>query len=387
MGLRLPFIHAGFCALSMFVASQPAHAISVDDARTAVDAILMQSGISATEVDARPIDGNAVELVYDAISLDLSGYANPRELVMDDVLVTVRDTDNADQIDLDVKLPERARMEAEKTSDQRELTLRNAGGYLRWNTARNVPVTFDGFADFLVGEEPVTRKFWMMNGLIVQWLPELARIAWQGAEWTGPNREKRGSIKSASFTLYPGQDGETHLDYAHDGLWLPSLFQPRTVRVKTSSDGLPWSDAQPIIEKGFHDILTGTAPRFARRQIGDALWKKAAQNGAPVKVDEFYVESRGLEALGSGEFIAQAAARYGFTGDFDFKLLGQDKLVDLLGTPESPTLLGALVPFAVDGLAAGRPGPQGTTEYDGQLLPDGRVVVNGLTVFRTADGS
>ena len=227
----------------------------------------------------------------------------------------------------------------------------------------------------------------MMNGLIIQWLPEMARIAWQAAEWTGPNREKRGSIKSTNFTLYPGEDGNTRLDYAHDGLWLPSLLQPRTVRVKTSSDGLPWSDAHPIIEKGFHDILSGTAPRFARRQIGDALWKKAAQNGAPVKVDEFYVESRGLEALGSGEFLAQAAARYGFTGDFDFRLLGQDKLVDLLGTPDSPTLLGALVPFAVNGLAAGRPGPQGTTEYDGQLLPDGRVVVNGLTVFRTADGS
>ena len=387
MQLRKALTGFGVLAISIASLATRAQAISIEDARTAVDAILMQSGISATEVDARTIDGNAVELVYDAISLDLNGYSTPRQLVMDDVLVSVRDTDNSDQVDLDVKLPEQARMLAEATSDQRELTLRNAGGYLRWDTARNVPVTFDGFADFLVGEEPVSRKHWMMNGLIIQWLPEMARIAWQAAEWTGPNREKRGSIKSTNFSLYPGEDGNTRLDYAHDGLWLPSLLQPRTVRVKTSSDGLPWSDAQPIIEKGFHDILSGTAPRFARRQIGDALWKKAAQNGAPVKVDEFYVESRGLEALGSGEFLAQAAARYGFTGDFDFRLLGQDKLVDLLGTPDSPTLLGALVPFAVNGLAAGRPGPQGTTEYDGQLLPDGRVVVNGLTVFRTADGS
>ncbi|MBC08264.1 hypothetical protein [Thalassospira sp.] len=387
MQLRKALTGFGVLAISIAGLSARADAISIEDARTSVDAILMQSGISATEVDARTVEGNAVELVYDGISLDLTGYSSPRQLVMDDVLVSVRDTDTADHVDLDVKLPETAKMQAEATSDQRDLTLRNAGGYLRWDTARNVPVTFDGFADFLVGDEPVSRKHWMMNGLIIQWLPEMARIAWQAAEWTGPNREKRGSIKSANFTLYPGEDGNTHLDYAHDGLWLPSLLQPRTVRVKTSSAGLPWSEAQPIIEKGFHDILTGTAPRFARRQIGDALWKKAAQNGAPVKVDEFYVESRGLEALGSGEFMAQAAARYGFTGDFDFRLLGQDKLVDLLGTPDSPTLLGALVPFAVNGLAAGRPGPQGTTEYDGQLLPDGRIVVNGLTVFRTADGS
>ena len=386
MHLRKALTGFGVLAISIAGLSARAHAISVEDARTAVDAILMQSGISATEVDAHPVDGDAVELVFDDISLDLSGYSTPRQLIMDDVNVTVRDTDAADQIDLDIKLPEKAKMLAEATSDQRDLTLRNAGGYLRWNTATNVPVNFDGFADFLVGDEPISRKHWLMNGLIIQWLPEMAKIAWQAAEWTGPNREKRGSIKSANFTLYPGEDGATHLDYSHDGLWLPSLLQPRTVRIKTSSAGLPWTEAKPIIEKGFHDILTGTAPRFARRQIGDALWKKAAQNGAPVKVEEFYVESRGLEALGSGEFVAQAAARYGFTGDFDFKLLGQQKLVDLLGTPDSPTLLGALVPFAVDGLAAGRPGPQGTTEYDGQLLPDGRIVVNGLTVYRTADG-
>ncbi|RCK43547.1 MULTISPECIES: hypothetical protein [Thalassospira] len=387
MRVRHALLGFGICAISLVALHTRAQAITVEKARNAIDAILMQSGIAATETDARLIDGDAVTLTYDGISLDLRGYSTARELLMDGVNVTVRDTDNPDHIDLDIKLPERARMDAEAASDRRELTLRNAGGYLRWDIARNAPMTFDGFADFLIGEEPITRKHWMMNGLILQWLPELARIAWQGAEWTGPNREKMGSIKSASFTLYPGEAGETHLDYAHDGLWLPSLFQPRTVRVKSSSTGLPWSDAKPIIEKGFHDILTGTAPRLARRQIGDALWQKAAHNGAPVKVDEFYVESRGLEALGAGEFIAQAAARYGFAGEFDFKLLGQDKLVDLLGTPDSPTLLGALLPFAVNGLAAGRPGPQGTTEYDGQLLPDGRVVVNGMTVFRTADGS
>ncbi|MEQ9345824.1 MAG: hypothetical protein RIG26_05220 [Thalassospira sp.] len=387
MRVRHALFSVGICAISMIAFNSRAQAISVQDARTAVDAILMQSGISATELDARMIDGDAVELVYDAISLDLRGYSTARELTMDDVRVIVRDTDTADQLDLDIKLPERAKMHAEATSDQRDITMRNAGGYLRWDTKRNVPVTFDGSASFLTGDEPITRKHWLMNGLVIQWLPELARIAWQAAEWTGANREKRGSMQSASFVLYPGENGETHLDYGHDGLWLPSLFQPRTVRVKSSSTGLPWTEAQPIIEKGFHDILTGTAPRMARRQIGDALWQKAAANGAPVKVDEFYIESRGLEALGSGEFLAQAAARYGFTGDFDVKLLGQDRLVDLLGTPDSPTLLGALVPFAVDGLAAGRPGPQGTTEYDGKLLPDGRVIVNGLTVFRTADGS
>jgi hypothetical protein len=377
----------GLCAVSIATLAPRAEAITVDDARTAIDAILMQSGISATETDARVIDGNAVELVYDQISLDMRGYSTDRELVMDDVLIKVRDTDNPDHIDIDVKLPERANMLAKATSDQRDLTMRNAGAYLRWNVANNVPVMFDGFADMVIGDEPVTRKHSMVNGLIIQWLPELARISWQGAEWTGPNREKRGSIQATSFTLYPGQDDETHLDYAHDGLWLPSLIQPRTVRIKSSSSGLPWSEAQPIIQKGFNDIMTGTAPRIARRQIGDALWQKAAQNGAPVEIGEFYVESRGLEALGSGNFLAQAAARYGFTGDFDFRLLGQDKLVDLLGTPDSPTLLGALVPFAVNGLAAGRPGPQGTTEYDGELLPDGRIVVNGMTVFRTADGT
>jgi hypothetical protein len=346
----------------------------------------MQNGISATEMSAENSNG-AVIFTYDDVRLDLSGYSSARELVLDDVRVTMNDTDIANQVDIGVTLPERGKMLAEATSDQRELTMRKALGSLRWDHVNGVPVNFTGSADFLIGDEPVTRKHWLMNGLVIRWMPEEARISWQAAEWTGPNREKRGSVKSTSFLLYPGENGETHLDYAHDGLWLPSLLQPRTVRIKSSSTGLPWLEAKPIIEKGFNDMLTGLAPRAARRQIANELWQKAADNGAPVKIDEIYVEGRGLEALGKGEFIAQQAARYGFAGQLDLDLIGRERLQDLIGTPQSPTLLGALVPFAVDGLAAGEPGKQGMTNYDVELLRDGRIVVNGVTVFSAASGS
>ena len=386
MRIRTAFSLIGLWALSLPALTVQAQAITTDKARDVMDAILMQSGISATLSDATLTSDGAAALTYDDISLGLSGYSTPRTLRMNGVHVTFRDTDQADQVDLDIKLPERAKMHAEATSDQRDLTMRNAGGYLRWDTVKNAPVTFDGFADFLIGDEPVTRKHWLMNGLVLQWLPEQARVSWQSAEWTGENREKRGSSKAASLIVYPGDNGETHLDYAHDGLWLPSLLQPRTVRIKSSSEGLPWTEAKPIIEKGFLDMLTGTAPRMARKQIGNALWQKAADNGAPVKIDEFYIESRGLEALGTGELLAQHAARYGFTGEMDFNLLGKELLQNLIGTPESPTLLGALVPFAVNGLASGEPGPGGTTQYGTRLLADGRIVVNGVTVYQAPNG-
>ena len=70
----------------------------------------------------------------------------------------------------------------------------------------------------------------------------------------------------------------------------------------------------------------------------------------------------------------------------DFNLLGKDLLQNLIGTPESPTLLGALVPFAVNGLASGEPGPGGTTQYGTRLLADGRIVVNGVTVYQAPNG-
>ena len=241
MRIRTAFSLIGLWALSLPALTLQAQAITTDKARDVMDAILMQSGISATLSDATLTSDGAAALTYDDISLGLSGYSTPRTLRMNGVHVTVRDTDQADQVDLDIKLPERAKMNAEATSDQRDLTMRNAGGYLRWDTVKNAPVTFDGFADFLIGDEPVTRKHWLMNGLVLQWLPEQARVSWQSAEWTGANREKRGSSKAASLIVYPGDNGETHLDYAHDGLWLPSLLQPRTVRIKSSSEGLPWT--------------------------------------------------------------------------------------------------------------------------------------------------
>ncbi len=82
-------------------------------------------------------------------------------------------------------------------------------------------------------------------------------------------------------------------------------------------------------------MKTGLAPRAARRQIANELWQKAADNGAPVKIDEIYVEGRGLEALGKGEFIAQQAARYGFAGQLDLDLIGRERLQDLIGTTPS----------------------------------------------------
>jgi len=386
MPARRIVIGIGVSLISLCATGANAFALETQKAREIMDAILMQNGISATEMSAENSNG-AVIFTYDDVRLDLSGYSSARELVLDDVRVTLNDTDIANQVDIGVTLPERGKMLAEATSDQRELTMRKALGSLRWDHVNGVPVNFTGSADFLIGDEPVTRKHWLMNGLVIRWMPEEARISWQAAEWTGPNREKRGSVKSTSFLLYPGENDETHLDYAHDGLWLPSLLQPRTVRIKSSSTGLPWSEARPILQKGFNDMMTGLAPRAARRQIANDLWQKAADNGAPVKIDEIYVEGRGLEALGKGEFIAQKAARYGFSGQLDVDLIGRERLQDLIGTPQSPTLLGALVPFAVDGLAAGEPGTQGTTNYDVELLRDGRIVVNGITVFSGTSGS
>lgn len=386
MPARRIVIGIGVSLISLCATSVTAFALETQKAREIMDAILMQNGISATEMSAENSNG-AVIFTYDDVRLDLSGYSSARELVLDDVRVTMNDTDIANQVDIGVTLPERGKMLAEATSDQRELTMRKALGSLRWDHVNGVPVNFTGSADFLIGDEPVTRKHWLMNGLVIRWMPEEARISWQAAEWTGPNREKLGSVKSTSFLLYPGKNDETHLDYAHDGLWLPSLLQPRTVRIKSSSTGLPWSEARPILQKGFNDMMTGLAPRAARRQIANDLWQKAADNGAPVKIDEIYVEGRGLEALGKGEFIAQKAARYGFSGQLDVDLIGRERLQDLIGTPQSPTLLGALVPFAVDGLAAGEPGKQGTTNYDVELLRDGRIVVNGITVFSGTSGS
>jgi len=386
MPVRRIVIGIGVSLISICAAGANAFALETQKAREIMDGILMQNGISATETSAENSNGT-VTFTYDGVRLDLSGYSTARELALEDVRVTLSDTDIANQVDIDIALPERGKMLADASSDQRELTMRKALGSLRWNYINGTAVNFTGGADFLIGDEPITRKHWLMNGLVIRWLPDEARISWQAAEWTGPNREKRGAVKSTSFLLYPGESGETHLDYAHDGLWLPSLLQPRTVRIKSSSTVLPWLEAKPVIEKGFNDMLTGLAPRAARRQIANELWQKAADNGAPVKIDEIYVEGRGLEALGKGEFIAQQAARYGFAGQLDLDLIGRERLQDLIGTPQSPTLLGALVPFAVDGLAAGEPGQQGMTNYDVELLRDGRIVVNGVTVFSAASGS
>src|SRR5690606_15900665 len=100
-------------------------------------------GISATETSAESSDG-AVNFTYDDVRLDLSGYSSARELALEGVRVTLNDTDAANQVDIDIALPERGKMLADATSDQRDLTMRAARGSLRWDYVTGVPVDFTG---------------------------------------------------------------------------------------------------------------------------------------------------------------------------------------------------------------------------------------------------
>lgn len=201
MPVRRIVIGIGVSLISICAAGANAFALETQKAREIMDGILMQNGISATETSAENSNG-AVTFTYDGVRLDLSGYSTARELALEDVRVTLSDTDIANQVDIDIALPERGKMLADATSDQRELTMRKALGSLRWNYINGTAVNFTGAADFLIGDEPITRKHWLMNGLVIRWLPDEARISWQAAEWTGPNRENAArSNRQASCSI------------------------------------------------------------------------------------------------------------------------------------------------------------------------------------------
>jgi hypothetical protein len=389
-GLFAPFVRpamAGIVGAACLIATAlPASAMSVDQARKIIGNIMSSHGITATETAAQAGPNGAATLKYDDVRIPVTGYGSARVLVMDGLSVTADDTKDKNLADLDIALPKRAHLEADKTFDQREITLQQATAKLTWNIAKGIPTTFNAVADLVAANEPVSRQHWLMHNLDVAWNAAKAVLSSGQAEWTGPGEEKLGAMTSAKLVLFPGKAGETHMDYAHDGLWLPNLIQPRTVRIKSHSAGVPWADAQKILQKGINDLLTGMSPRQARRQIGNALWHQAVQSGKPIIVDDLYVSGRGLEVAGNGQFVASKSAHYGFAGNLDMNMTGKDRLQFLVGTPQNPTILGALFPPAVDGLAAGKPGEKGITQYDVQLLADGRITVNGITVMGGKNG-
>ncbi|OSQ39941.1 hypothetical protein TMES_07745 [Thalassospira mesophila] len=358
-----------------------ASAMDVNNARQILQKVMAQHDVTATETSATSHDGIA-SFHYDNVHVPLGGYEGDRDLVMSNVEINVNDDKNTPRyVSIDFNLPEQASISAQETINQRNLTMHNARGTVTWNTQTQSPEGFTGFANFLGADEPVSRQHWLLSDLKISWLTRKVDLAWKDAEWTGPNREKMGAMKSAELSLYPDSDGTTRLDYAHDGMWLPGLFQPRTVRLLGHATGVKWTSARPILQQGLSDLLSGMRPSLVRNNIANALWHEALKTGKPIDVEKLYVESRNLEAAGTGQFVPQKNAAYGFQGVLDLDLVGREQLEYLLGTPKSPTILGALFPPAVDGLAAGTPGKQGTSKYKLQLLADGRITVNGQRVM------
>ncbi len=368
-------------AAGLFALPHAAMAMDVAQARAIVQKVMARHDITATEKTATRQNGVA-HFQFDDVHVPLGTYDGNRDLVMSNVQIDVKDNPHTPQLALlDITLPKQGRIDAKETIDQRNLTLKGAHGTLRWNTKTARTDGFTGLAAFVGADEPVSRQHWFLNGLSVTWLQQKIDIAWHNAEWTGPNREKQGAMKDASLSLYPDRDGTTRMDYAHDGLWMPGLFQPRAVRLKGHATGVKWARTRPILQQGLTRLIAGDNPAQVRRFLGNALWHEALKTGKPIDIEDLYIESRHLEAAGSGEFIPQQNAAYGFQGMMDLSLVGRAQLETLLGTPQKPTILGALFPPAVNGLAAGTPGKPGTDTYKLQLQPSGRIIVNGQTVM------
>ena len=145
MPVRRIIIGIGVSLISVCAAGTNAFALETQKAREIMDAILMQNGISATETSAESSNG-AVNFTYDNVRLDLSGYSTARELALEEVRVTMKETDVANQVDIDIALPERGKMLADATSDQRELTMRAARGSLRSGAMRMRAATASSFS-------------------------------------------------------------------------------------------------------------------------------------------------------------------------------------------------------------------------------------------------
>ena len=101
MPVRRIVIGIGVSLISICAAGANAFALETQKAREIMDGILMQNGISATETSAENSNG-AVTFTYDGVRLDLSGYSTARELALEDVRVTLSDTDIANQVDIDI---------------------------------------------------------------------------------------------------------------------------------------------------------------------------------------------------------------------------------------------------------------------------------------------
>jgi hypothetical protein len=197
------------------------------------------------------------------------------------------------------------------------------------------------------------------------------------------NDGRRTKLDSAAGALaldgLSGDRAGMRLDWRHAGLdrrgadLAPALV-PATAHIALNGSRLPPAPLLVLLVAYMGDA--GDGPRKAARE---QLFTAMQAAGSNLNIDRLSLNSPQTSVTGNGSFKFSTQNPRGLTGQADLSMVGIDRLIAAIQASGGSKAAGtAIALYAVQGLGRPEQGADGISHrYQLQVLPDGRVMLNG----------
>ena len=373
--------------IAMTVAPGNARALSLSDAETVLDQVLARYPIELLETPFYfENEDGSVTVTLPSLRQQTTGFPPADHIFIQDAEIRLAQTDIAGLTAIDLMFPDHMVF---RTADN-EVTLRvDLGDHdmrIHWNRNLGAP---QGLALNVTGllADSVSRigPHITVNNLVLDWT--LDRISLQTGLLTSQYLLGLRGVRLNDLDLLiapsANERRKIHVDLGARGIDLDLPLSPEEADIKAVVEGIGWGETNQLFSDASDNWFLGQTATEVSRDLTSTLGDRLRAAQGRITFDRISLTAPQVSVDGTGEVIMDEAARFGLTAEADLMLTGKQLLQSLLGTPDNPSLFGALVPFAVLALAGGYPheaDDRTGDRYVFDLGRNGKLILNGETI-------
>lgn len=371
----------------MTAAPANARALSLSDAETLLDQVLARYPIELLETPFYfDNEDGSVTVTLPSLRQQTTGFPPADHIFIQNAEIRLTQTDITGLIAIDLMFPDHMVLRTADNQVTLRVDLGNHDIRIHWNRNLGAP---QGLAlnvtDLLADSASRIGPHITLNNIVLDWT--LDRIALQTGLITSQYllglRGVRINDLDLLITPSPNERRKIHMDLGARGIDLDLPLSPEEADVKAVVEGIGWGETNQLLSDALDNWFLGQTATEVSRELTSALGDRLRAAQGRVIFDRIDLTSPQVSVNGTGEVIMDEAARFGLTAEADLMLTGKQLLQSLLGTPDNPSLFGALFPFAVIALAGGYPHESGGRTGDRYVFDLGRngmLILNGEAI-------
>ena len=365
-------------------------ALSMPDAEIILDQLLARYPVELLETPLYSENSDrSVTVTLPSFRQQTNGFPPADHIFVQNAQIRLSQTDMPGLTMIDLMLPKNMVLRTADNQITLKLDLGDHDIRIRWNRNLGEP---QGLAvkltRLLADSASRLGPHITLNDIALDWT--LDRITLQTGVLTSQYLLGLRGVRVNGLDLLmapsPDQSRKTHMDFSARGLDLDLPLSPENADIKTVIEGMSWMETNQLLSDAVDNWFLGQTTMEVGQDLSATIGDRLRDAQGRIIFDRIALTAPQISLEGTGEIVMDETARFGLTAEADLILTGKPLLQSLLGTPDNPSFLGALFPFAVVVLARGYPHETGEItgeRYVFDLGRNGTLILNGEAIHKT----